>query len=349
MHFSSFDTLHGTNEARRLSWSHIDTDALDCVAVNVAVLLDFVGVADVRTPFAAEWHFAFEAAGEPAHPLLMRSSLAQTVHSYSGCIVDSHTVGIGESIIAGLRELASRGPFLVFGDTYHMPWLPYCGHQHMEHSVIVAGWDDDDVRIVDAYRIRTEWGEAQPSATTIPAAALLESMERLISDRRRIAWTIRQVDTAPKIDFAAVLRDNADEIRRSLAERHALRAFAGYYQAHSGELPLLREFTLNCWLVARARLLHARWLQDRAHDCPNVVTAELVEGFQTLVGSWQKASEFAYISLRRRQDGRLPSQAPFHMIVNQVEPAEIDAARRLSEALSRDPPLQRVGGWAIPC
>ncbi len=349
MHIRSFDTLHGMNEARRLSWSRIDTDALDCVAVNVAVLLDFVGIADVRTPFAAEWHFAFEAASEPAHPLLMRSSLAQTVHSYSGCIVDSHTVGIGELIIAGLRELASRGPFLVFGDTYHMPWLPYCGRQHMEHSVIVAGWDDGDVHIVDAYRIRTEWGEAQPSAATIPAAALLESMETLISDRRGIAWTIRRVDTAPKIDFAAVLRDNADEIRRSLAERHALRAFAGYYQAHSGELPFLREFTLNCWLVARARLLHARWLQDRAHDCPNVVTPELVEGFQTLVGSWQKASEFAYISLRRRQDGRLPSEAPFHMIVNQLELAEIDAARRLSEALSRDPPLQRVGGRAIPC
>jgi hypothetical protein len=219
----------------------------------------------------------------------------------------------------------------------------------MEHSVIVAGWDDGDVHIVDAYRIRTEWGEAQPSATTIPAAALLESMEALISDRRGIAWTIRRVDMAPKIDFAAVLRDNADEIRRSLAERHALRAFASYYQAHSEKLPLLREFTLNCWLVARARLLHARWLQDRAHDCPNVVTPELVEGFQTLVGSWQKASEFAYISLRRRQDGRQPSEAPFHMIVNQLELAEIDAARRLAEALSRDPPLQRVGGRAIPC
>ena len=37
------------------------------------------------------------------------------------------------------------------------------------------------------------------------------------------------------------------------------------------------------------------------------------------------------------------------MIVNQLELAEIDAARRLSEALSRDPPLQRVGGRAIPC
>jgi hypothetical protein len=340
----------GLQELRCLSWSRVDADALDCVAVNVAVLLDFLGIADVRTPFAAEWHFAFEPANEAAHLRLTRSSLMEAVRRYCGCIIEPHAVTLGETTADELSRLAARGPFLVFGDAYHMPWLPYVGHQHMEHSVIVAGAGDDDMRIVDAYVIRTEWGDSQPIATSVPACILIDSMKALVSERRGIAWTIRRTNPVPQIDLMAILGDNVDEIVRALAQRHALRSFARHYQERSGELAALRDFTLNCWLVARARQLHARWLQDRARDCPDLVSTEFAENFDTaVVRPWQKTSEFAYISLRRRQSGRLPPDAVFGMIIDQMEPAELEAAKRLSRCCLANRSLQRVAGPAVPC
>jgi hypothetical protein len=317
-----------------LRWHRIDVDALDCIAVNVAVLLDFAGVRDVRTPFAAEWHFSFDPARNAGRPALMRSPLVESISRYAGCTVESHVLAARNGIMADLARLTRQSPVLTFGDAYHMPWLPYAGRQHMEHSVIIAGADADAIRIVDAYLIRTEWGDAKPLATSVAADALARSLETVASEQRGKAWIIRRT-SEPAIDTIAVLRDNAAAIEQTLGDEHALRAFALHYHDRRQRLEALREFTLYCWLTMRSRQLHSRWLLDLARDRPDLVPRDIAESFERdLVNTWQKASEFAYIALRRAKDGRAPTEAAFRLIIDQIESAEIIAARSLSAVLA---------------
>jgi len=330
--------LHGKSSIRGndLTWDRVDVDALDCIAVNVAVLLERVGVQDIRTPFAAEWHFSFEPRSHEAQLLLGRSPLQDLVAQHTRCTVREHRLSDDGGLSTDLARLADEGPTLLFGDAYYMPWLPYANKQHMEHSVILAAVDDQNAAIVDAYSIRTEWGDARPTATTVPVDCLVESINSLKSARRKIAWSIQKGSENAGQSIDRVLYANVENILQALDAKHAMRTFATYYADHATDPELLQTFALDCWLITRARQIHARWLADLARKSSGVISATVAEAFENaIVRPWQTASEFSYIAFRRAKGGRSPPDTSFKLIMNQIEPAEIDMAKLIRRELPR--------------
>lgn len=326
-----------------LTWDRVDVDALDCVAVNVAVLLEQAGVRDVRTPFAAEWHFSFEPQRTEAQLLLGRSPLQDLVARYTRHTIREDRLS-DDGLSADLARLADEGPSLLFGDAYHMPWLPYANNQHMEHSVILTAIDDRSADIVDAYSIRTEWGEARPTATSVSTDCLVDSINSLKSARHKIAWSVQKGSEMAGQGFDRVLLANVENILQELDARHAMRTFATYYADHAKNPDALAQFALDCWLITRARQIHARWLADLAQKSSGLVSATVVEAFTTaVVRPWQTASEFAYIAFRRAKDGRSAPETSFKLIMNQIEPAEIDMAKLIGKELPRQSLVTSVG------
>ncbi|WP_316195232.1 MULTISPECIES: hypothetical protein [unclassified Bradyrhizobium] len=305
----------------------------------MAVLLDFAGVHDLRTPFAAEWHFSFCRSGRHPSPILARSSISQMIARYAGCTIESHSLTRAADLHVGLSGSLPALPFLVFGDAYYMPWLPYCGNQHIDHSAIVTAIDGSSAAIVDAYLVKTEWGDAHPISTSVSLDALSASMNALSSEHRGIAWTIRRT-TTPALDINSTLHDNANAILHNVGHHQALHSFADHFGSVGSELDSQRAFALHCWLAMRTRLLHRRWLLDLATTHPDRLPISFVNDFQeNVVEPWLKASGFAYIALRRLRDGRSPTDAAFRLIVEQIAPAELAAAERLCDAIVAAPGL----------
>lgn len=280
-----------------------DTDLLDCLAVNLAVLLAWHGTADVRTPFAARWRFRLRRDGTAdGRPDLPARDLADDLRQLAGWeLCWQPAASLASEVPAWAAACDAGWPVLVVADSLDMPWIPYAGHEHMEHSFIVAGVDGSRLTITDGYTNATEWGAAEPVTATVgraEIAGLLAGTGRWSVPRpagRRVA-----APTPTATTVARFLRDNADEIRAAYAARRYdtfLRWAAA--QAHAGDLAPV---ALDSWLLARSRRLHARWLDSSAAAW---VPAEVRLDFAASVAeAWTRAAQMCYIGLRRTRSGR---------------------------------------------
>ena len=117
-----------------------DTDLLDCLAVNLAVLLAWHGAADVRTPFAARWRFRLrdDAAGDSRLDLPPRD-LADDLRELAGWELRWRPAADLAGELAAWASSCDEGqPVLVVADAFDMPWVPYAGHEHMTHATAIA-------------------------------------------------------------------------------------------------------------------------------------------------------------------------------------------------------------------
>jgi hypothetical protein len=193
---------------------------------------------------------------------------------------------------------------LVVADAFDMPWVPYAGHEHMEHSFIVTGVDGDNLTVADGYANSTEWGAAQPVTARVGRAAiagLLAASGRWSVPRPVVPATASGTSCSPAATpIAQLVRANADDICAARA--------AGRYQiflrraaalVRAGDLAPV---ALDSWLLARSRTLHARWL-DR--DAATWVAATVRQDFAASVAAgWSRAAEMSYVGLRRARSGR---------------------------------------------
>src|SRR5579875_1348526 len=115
-------------------FSSIDTAYLDCVADNLALLLLYTGIRNVRAPLACQWYFAFDEAQRECLPALSRYALAEIIEKQTGCRLLQSTLDTSNYIDVLSQSIERSQPALVFGDTFFIPWLPYFGHEHQEHS-----------------------------------------------------------------------------------------------------------------------------------------------------------------------------------------------------------------------
>jgi hypothetical protein len=297
-----------------------DGELLDCIAVNLCVLLRHRGAADWRSPFACQWRFAF-ADAEGGLPALEHEPLASVIAEQSGLRLRDVEVETGA--LAGLVERA--GPVLLRGDAFAMRWVPYHGHAHMEHSFIVDGVSPDGgwAEAADGYANRTEWGDAVPCRFRLGIAEL---GDLCAPDGVLRAQVFERAGPPRAVDAPAWLRRNAAAMAGAGA---ALAAFADRARLDGGDLPeRFERFVLACWLVHRARALHARWLGTLERDAlPPGFAAEFEE---SVVGAWRRAAEFAYVASRRVRLGRALPPAPFDIVADQAAPAELDLAGSLS-------------------
>ncbi len=158
----------------KISFKHlydsIDSAYLDCYSVNLAVLLAYLGIEDTRAPFAHQWYFDFDPERNEGLPLIMDRPIEDVIRQQTGCVTLTFSSQVGHVAADCCALLDQYGPFLVLGDAYLMPWLPYFGHEHMVHSFIIVEVDHEKklFHIVDAYNNKTEWGAALPCSLSIP-------------------------------------------------------------------------------------------------------------------------------------------------------------------------------------
>ena len=278
----------------------VDSADLDCVCDNVALLLAHAGVADVRTPFALDWRFDLvEGRGGRPRLDLPPASLPELLAERTGFTLEWRPVGALDEAVAEWREALGRGePVLVVGDAFDLPWVPYHGRKHLDHGFVVEGVEDGVTHVVDAYDNVTQWGRAEPLATTVPVADLAAALEDG-------SWTllVRVGDAAP-LDVGERLADNAAAIVAAEADG----SYRRFVEAHrEPDEPTLDNLTLQTWLLARNRSLHARWLADQEE------LGDLPERFESeVVAAWRRAAETAYMALRRVSAGRQPPPAALH-------------------------------------
>jgi len=311
----------------------VDSADLDCVCDNVALLLAHAGVADVRTPFALDWRFDLvEGRGGRPRLDLPPASLPELLAERTGFTLEWRPVGALDEAVAEWREALGRGepvlvvgdatlewrpvgaldeavaewrealgrgePVLVVGDAFDLPWVPYHTRKHLDHGFVVEGVEDGVAHVVDAYDNVTQWGRAEPLATTVPVADLAAALEDG-------SWTllVRVGDAAP-LDVGERLADNAAAIVAAEADG----SYRRFVEAHrEPDEPTLDNLTLQTWLLARNRSLHARWLADQEE------LGDLPERFESeVVAAWRRAAETAYMALRRVSAGRQPPPAALH-------------------------------------
>jgi hypothetical protein len=277
--------------------ARVDADLLDCLAVNVAVLLADQGAADVRTPFAARWRFdpAPGDADPLRHPAAEQHLQADLRDLAGQRLTWRRAQELGSQRRAWAQTCDGGHGVLVAADAFDLPWLPYAGHQHMEHSFIVTGAGRGELVIADGYTNATEWGRAEPLTATV---AVADIAALLVGGGR---WAILAPAAPPPVpDLAEVARRNAAEI---IAAHQAGRYDAfGRDAAAQVAAGNLEPLSVHTWLLARGRRLHARWLDDQGSAClPEAARKEFTG---SVAPAWARAAELAYIGLRRARAGR---------------------------------------------
>ena len=321
-----------------LHYDGVDSAYLDCLDDNLAVLLKHVGVTDLRAPFACQWYFDFDPSAPAAS--VERAPVEELIRQQTGYLFRQHQFEAGRYVERCAEFLQREQPLLVFGDAYFMPWLPYFAREHMEHSLLVDGLSDDQrlFHVVDAYYNHTPYGLASPTATYLPAMALERIAQALDTPNAGTFLVIEAAGTPTPIDPATRLLSNAEQMLAQLQERAALERFRRFYAERAQDAAAIKAFTLDCWLIARARALHRLWLSDVARQYPDVLDAGFPDIFQQdVVAPWQKVAEYAYICLRRVSQGRAAPDACFKMLEQTVAPNEIRVAELLAQTAARQP------------
>lgn len=278
----------------------VDSAYLDCVSNTLALLLAHRGLPDVRTPFACDWRFDLAGPGDGfAGPDLPPADQDELLATRTGWRPGWLPIGdLNDDLPRWWARLAEDRPVVLVGDAFEMAWLPYAGHEHMEHGFVLEGLSrsaDGTVlaHVVDPYDNVTQWGRATPLTTEVPVSALTAA---LAGGR----WaTLERTGLPAPLDPVPQLAGNATAILDA-ARTGAYERFVDQYRPMgTGELTHL---ALQTWLLTRQRGLHARWLGD----LPEAVLApELATRFADEVETgWRRAGEVVYLALRRVAAGR---------------------------------------------
>ncbi|MGJ5763279.1 acyl carrier protein [Streptomyces galbus] len=192
-------------------------------------------------------------------------------------LVGLRPVGRRRLAAAALLAQAARRPGVhyVVADSYHLPWLPYYGNAHMDHSFLLtagpAGW-----HITDAYRIETRWGAAEPGEHVGDEQAL------------------RGIGTAELVTFAPAPLEPAEPSVADFDPEPYVTAYATW----PDRLRALEQLSAETWLLARARKLHAAY-RARCAGRPGPTEAERAH-----LAAWDKLVKQTYLAQRRVALGR---------------------------------------------
>lgn len=303
----------------------VDSAYLDCVSDAVALVLAHAGVADIRAAFAVDWRFEL-AAAQPGAASLPRLDLPPAdqdarLAARTGYAPQWRPLPtLDEALPSWLQLLAAGRPVIVVGDAFHLPWVPYAGHEHLEHAFVLEGVRAREgqpllAHVVDPYDNTTQWGRAVPLTTTLPITELSAG----VAGGR---WAVL-AGSGPGGSGEA---STVDAVASRVAANAAAIAGAGAQRGHfmdahrEPDEPALANLTLQTWLLARSRGLHGRWLADVAGQlrartdsaAPAGPAGGWLDAFPDLperfdervTAAWQRAAQACYIALRRVRSGR---------------------------------------------
>ncbi|MEU3574083.1 acyl carrier protein, partial [Kitasatospora sp. NPDC036755] len=187
------------------------------------------------------------------------------------------------------------GCYLV-ADAYHLPWVPYFGQRHMEHSLLVRPADGDAVEVLDGYHNETPWGSARPGRWTLDRDDFLAALPQgaLVA---RLAPVAPTATADPVVDLAGPA-----EVAR----------YAAAYAGHPDRVAALHRLTLETWLLLRSRKLHAAHLAATGVPVDERAVADRLH-------AWEALTEQVYLAYRRVERGRPEPQRLSDRLVELLE------------------------------
>ncbi|WP_328611225.1 hypothetical protein OG943_19555 [Amycolatopsis sp. NBC_00345] len=282
----------------------VDSEYLDCVSDDLALVLAHAGVADVRAPFAMDWRLRL--TNEPDQ--LPKADLppadqAEKLACRTGFTPLWRDIADVDDAVGQWRQFLAGGhPLVLVGDAYHLPWLPYHGNEHIQHGFVLeaiealGGGPEELLHIVDPYDNATPWGRAVPTTTELP----IGDIEAALPGG---SWAVlSKVGEAQPVDLRRQLRDNALAITGAAAAGTPAQFVERHRELDSG---CVENLALQAWLLARDRGLHHLWLTDVAAELERIGLPELPGRFEAeVLRPWRRVTEMSYLALRRVQTGR---------------------------------------------
>ncbi|MEV5716991.1 acyl carrier protein [Amycolatopsis mediterranei] len=259
----------------------IHADALDCLQANLAVFADAHHGAGTHLRLGARTGFEpVFGAGLPTVAATVDDRLAQA-RRWLGLSVTQRHDGVTAADVVSL--LSDGEPRYLVADAFGMPWLPYHGHEHVEHSFLAVA-APGGVQVTDAYHNVTPRGTALPGVwllTESEFVAALDVGENTVISLQPVALPEGHDETAP-VDPAVVGR------------------YVAAYRDHTDRRAAFTALTLETWLLARERRMRVALTGDPA-------SASRLPG-------WQRLTEQVYVALRRVEAGRGAPSHVFEML-----------------------------------
>ncbi|RPK65820.1 Acyl carrier protein [Streptomyces sp. ADI96-02] len=242
---------------------------LDCVQSNLAQLADDLHGPDAHLALGAALRFRPRPGphGLPTVEPALEDQLATAASA--GLAETARWTAVQPDALAGLAR--EHGRLYVVADSFAMPWLPYHGQRHMEHSYLVAPHGERAL-VVDAYSSHTPWGVAAPV--------------RWVTD-----WSTLPVSSLV-LRFDPVPAPEAEPY----GDHAGIEEYVAAYAAHPDRVAALDQLTTETWLLARSRALHAAFLATRPGPLDERTAAHVLR-----LG---RLAEQAFLAFRRVQRGR---------------------------------------------
>lgn len=265
-----------------------DCALFDCVQVNLAVLADRWHGPDTHRALGAVLRFTPrpDADGLPTVEPTVADHLADARRLLGLRVVAERSTDPGE-------PLRPEPGHYVVSDAYHLPWLPYAGHRHMEHSFLLEG-DAHAPVVFDGYHNETPWGSARPLTRSITAEELAAAVPGPAT-----SIVLSPSDPPPAATAELDLSGGA-----------AVDAYVAAYAGYPDRTAAFDRLTLQTWLLARSRKLHARFLDDRDPAGGAARDAH--------VRAWESLAESVYVGYRRVARGRPEPTGTFDRLAAQL-------------------------------
>lgn len=249
----------------------VNAQLLDCLQANLAVLADRHHGSGAHLALGAALRFQ-PTAGADGLPTV-EPSLADQL-SDAGRVLGLLVTAQWQHVTpVRLVDLSSQhGELYVVADAHDLPWTPYYGQLHLEHSFLVRSGSAGAV-VADAYQNQTPWGSAVPGRWDVDWAKL-PTADHVVA----LAPTAAVPMATPVVEMA----DSAD--------------YLDAYARHADRVVALRRLTLETWLLARSRKLHAGFLARSGKPA----TGEVEEHLR----GWDLLAEQCYLAARRVERGR---------------------------------------------
>ncbi|MER6472401.1 acyl carrier protein [Streptomyces collinus] len=253
----------------------LHAELLDCLQVNLAWLARTeYGVSPLV--LGARLEFAPRDDGPGRLPTVEPATdthVERTAGALGLSLTDRRSLPPGTAALP-----AGPGTLYVIADAYHLPWVPYHGRTHMDHSFLLDRDPSGRAVVRDGYHNDTPYGPARPGTWTLTEAELA----RALPDGARVHRTAR-----------AGLPQDATTV--TAPPSAAIGSYVRAYREHPDREQALGQLTLETWLLARARRLHA------AHRAAAGDPAPAVEQH---LRAWGKLAEQTFLAHRRVQRGR---------------------------------------------
>ncbi|MEV7190828.1 hypothetical protein AB0N81_03335 [Streptomyces sp. NPDC093510] len=319
-----------TQTAGVIPVSETVTDApwLNCDNAHLAALQQFHGAADPSAAMGLQWSFELRSTDEV--PVTLRVPVLESIARETGLVFDRRQIALPGYYEAVTALVADGTPLIVYGDAFHMPWLPYFGNDSSAHPTILAGVTGDTFHIVEAYTNSTPWGRVVPGPAQVTRAEYEKLVEALGPGQLGEVISLSSRGTARPTPPAEALRANAETILRLVGERGDLHAYAQWARDHADDTDAMARYDLGCWEVTRARSCHSAWLTRLAEARPELVPAGLARRFHEEIDlPWRRASQFAFVNAQRVAKGAKSSTASFDLLDSRLAAAEATFARDL--------------------